>query len=120
MLKQAIVLDPACAAAHASLADSYLLSYINEWDPTPDHSLAEASEHAKKAVSLDPTYPHGHCALGFAELWNRQHDRSIAEYKKALSLDPSYANAHVSLGRALIYSGRSDEAVKSVERGLRP
>ena len=65
MLKHAIVLDPNCAAAHASLADSYLLSYVNGWNPIPDHSLAEGSEHAKTAVSIDPNYAHGHCALGF-------------------------------------------------------
>jgi len=119
LLQEAIVLDPNCAAAHASLADSYLLSYVNGWDPIPDHSLAEGSKHAKLAVGIDPDYAHGHCAMGFAALWNRQHDRSVAEYKKAIALDPSYANAHVALGRALIYAGRSDEAIKSIEQGLR-
>ena len=119
MLKRTIDFDPNCAAAHALLADSYLLSSINAWDAEPDHSLAEAHVHAVKAVKLDETYPHGHCALAHVELWMRQHDRSIAEYERALALDPSYAHAYVGLGRALLYAGRPAETIEWVERGLR-
>jgi tetratricopeptide (TPR) repeat protein len=58
-------------------------------------------------------------ALGSANLWTGQHDKSIAEYERSITLDPNYAVAHSSLGLALHYAGRSEDAIELIKRSMR-
>ncbi len=112
LLQRAIELDPNFASAHAFLALTHGLDYLNGWSPSPPNSREQAEELARRAVALDDRDPRAHWALSIVELYARRHDMAISEAQRAIILNPNFAEGHVSLGEALYYSGRADEALK--------
>ncbi len=112
LLQRAIELDPHFASAHAFLALTHGLDYLNGWSPSPPNSREQAEELARRAVALDDRDPRAHWALSIVELYSRRHDMATSEAQRAIILNPNFAEGHVSLGEALYYSGRADEALK--------
>ncbi|UCI29300.1 adenylate/guanylate cyclase domain-containing protein [Mesorhizobium sp. B4-1-4] len=117
VLKRAVELDPNFASAHAFLALTHGLDYLNRWSASPPRSMEQAAEIATRAVAVDDGDPLAHWALGLVYLYTRRHDGAISEAERAIVLNPNFAEAHVSLGEALHYSGRSEEALQWFERG---
>ena len=117
LLQRAIELDPKFASAHAFLALTHGLDYLNRWSASPPRSLEQAEEVATRAVALDDRDPWAHWALGFVNLYMRRHDGAISEAERAIVLNPNFAEGHVSLGEALHYSGRSEEALELFRSG---
>jgi adenylate cyclase len=115
-LQRAIELDPNFASAHAFLALTHGLDYLNRWSPSPPTSREQAEELATRAVALDERDPWAHWALSIVELYSRRHDVAISEAQRAIVLNPNFAEGHVSLGEALYYSARADEALKYFDR----
>ncbi|MBE1706837.1 MULTISPECIES: adenylate/guanylate cyclase domain-containing protein [Mesorhizobium] len=116
VLQRAIDLDPNFASAHAFLALTYVLDYLNRWSASPPESMAQAEEVATRAVALDDSDPWAHWALAIAKLYTRRHDGAIDEAERAIVLNPNFAEGHVILGEALYYSGRPEEALESFAR----
>ncbi|CCF01087.1 adenylate cyclase (plasmid) [Sinorhizobium fredii HH103] len=116
LLQRAIKLDPNFASAHAFLALTHVLDYLNGWSPSPPNSREQAEELATRAVALDDRDPRAHWALSIVELYSRRHDVAISEAQRAIVLNPNFAEGHVSLGEALNYSARADEALKHFDR----
>ncbi|PBB23270.1 MULTISPECIES: adenylate/guanylate cyclase domain-containing protein [unclassified Mesorhizobium] len=116
VLQRAIDLDPNFASAHAFLALTHGLDYLNRWSASPPESMAQAEEVATRAVTLDGSDPWAHWALAIAKLYTRQHDGAIDEAERAIVLNPNFAEGHVILGEALYYSGRPEEALESFAR----
>lgn len=117
LLQRAIELDPKLASAHAFLALTHGLDYLNRWGASPPESMAQAEEAATRAVTLDDNDPWAHWALAIARLYTRRHDGAIDEVERALVLNPNFAEAHVCRGETLYYSGRPEEALESFARG---
>jgi TolB-like protein/class 3 adenylate cyclase/cytochrome c-type biogenesis protein CcmH/NrfG len=116
LLQRAIELDPKFASAHAFLALTHVLDYLNGWSPSPPNSREQAEELATRAVALDDCDPRAHWALSIVELYSRRHVAAISEAQRAIILNPNFAEGHVSLGEALYYSARADEALKYFDR----
>ncbi|NEJ16230.1 tetratricopeptide repeat protein [Rhizobium leguminosarum] len=116
LLQRAVDLDPNFASAHAFLALTHGLDYLNRWSALPQRSLEQAEEAATLAVARDDSDPVAHWALSLVSLYLRQHDRAISEAERAIVLNPNFAEGQVSLGEALIYSGRSGEALAYFDR----
>ncbi|NGO54625.1 adenylate/guanylate cyclase domain-containing protein [Allomesorhizobium camelthorni] len=116
LLQRAIELDPNFASAHAFLALTHGLDYLNGWSPSPPTSREQAEELATRAVALDDRDPWAHWALSIVELYSRRHDAAISEAQRAIILNPNFAEGHVSLGEALYYSAKADEALKYFDR----
>ncbi|WP_394887991.1 adenylate/guanylate cyclase domain-containing protein [Mesorhizobium sp. AaZ16] len=116
LLQRAIKLDPNFASAHAFLALTHVLDYLNGWSPSPPNSREQAEELATRAVALDDRDPRAHWALSIVELYSRRHDVAISEAQRAIILNPNFAEGHVSLGEALYYSARAGEALKYFDR----
>jgi TolB-like protein/class 3 adenylate cyclase/Tfp pilus assembly protein PilF len=116
LLQRAIELDPKFASAHAFLALTHGLDYLNRWSPSPPTSREQAEELATRAVALDDRDPWAHWALSIVELYSRRHDVAIGEAQRAIILNPNFAEGHVSLGEVLYYSARADEALKCFDR----
>ena len=119
LLQRALELDPNFASAHAALAYTHQLDYVNRWHEPPELSLELLYELAQKAVALDDDDPDAHFTLGLACLWLRQLDRAIAEAQRALALDPNFANGNALLAMVLHYSGRSQDAFEPLAKGMR-
>ncbi|TPJ13881.1 tetratricopeptide repeat protein [Mesorhizobium sp. B2-7-3] len=117
LLQRAIELDPKFASAHAFLALTHGIDYLNRWGASPPESMAQADEAATRAVMLDGSDPWAHWALAIVKLYTRRHDGAVDEAERALVLNPNFAEAHVALGEALYYSGRSEDALESFARG---
>jgi len=117
LLQRAIELDPKFASAHAFLALTHGVDYLNRWSASPPESMAQAEEAATRAVTLDGSDPWAHWALAITKLYTRRHDDAIDEAERAIVLNPNFAEGHVILGEALYYSGRSEEALESYARG---
>ncbi|MFD1981468.1 adenylate/guanylate cyclase domain-containing protein [Mesorhizobium newzealandense] len=117
LLQRAIELDPKFASAHAFIALTHGLDYLNRWSASPPESMAQAEEVATRAVALDDSDPWAHWALAIAKLYTRRHDGAIGEAEHAIALNPNFAEGHVILGEALYYSGRPEEALESFARG---
>jgi adenylate cyclase len=117
LLQRSIELDPKFASAHAFLALTHVLDYLNGWSPSPERSREQAEEVAMRAVALDDRDPWAHWALGIVNLYmRRHHDGAISEAQRAIVLNPNFAAAHVVLGEALSYSARADEALEHFDR----
>lgn len=116
LLQRGIELDPKFASAHAFLALTHGLDYLNRWSASPPESMAQAEETAALAVTLDGSDPWAHWALAIVKLYTRRHDGAIGEAERAIVLNPNFAEGHVILGEALYYSGRSEEALESFAR----
>ncbi len=52
-------------------------------------------------------------------LYERQHDKAIAEAQMAVTLAPSLAFAYSWLATALMYAGRPHEAIRNFEKAIR-
>jgi serine/threonine-protein kinase len=109
--RHAIDKDPAYAAAHAGIADSYdLLGWYGYF--APEEAFPRARAAADKARELDPTLAEAHASLGWI---NANYDWNWAaaerEYKRSLELNPSYATAHQWYSEFLTYMGRHDESI---------
>ncbi|MBY3597875.1 adenylate/guanylate cyclase domain-containing protein [Rhizobium bangladeshense] len=116
LLQHAVELDPNFASAHAFLALTHGLDYLNRWSASPQRSIQRAEEAATLAVARDDSDPVAHWALSVVRLYSRQHDRAITEAERAIGLNPNFAEGQVSLGEALLYSGRSEEALACFDR----
>jgi tetratricopeptide (TPR) repeat protein len=73
---------------------------------------AEAEDHFKRAIELDPNSPNGH--LFYSHLLSNlaRHDEALAEIKIARQLDPLFPFAGALEGQSLRYAGRNDEALE--------
>ena len=116
LLQRAVELDPNFASAHAFLALTHGLDYLNRWSASPQRSIEQAEEAATLAAARDDSDPVAHWALSVVKLYSRQHDKAISEAERAIVLNPNFAEGQVSLGEALIYSGRSGEALAYFDR----
>jgi serine/threonine-protein kinase len=106
---KALELDESLAEAHASLAS---VSYRYDW------SWAEAEQHFKRAVELNPNYPTAHqwfsamlAAMGRAAEAN-------AEARKAHDLEPFSLTINSDLGRHLYYARQFDQALATHRKSL--
>jgi adenylate cyclase len=117
LLQRSVELDPKFASAHAFLALTHALDYLNGWSPSPPRSREQAEEVAMRAVALDDRDPWAHWALGIVNLYmRRHHDGAISEAQRAIVLNPNFAEGHVVVGEALCYSARADEALEYFDR----
>src|SRR5579864_4721546 len=84
--------------------------------------LAQAIEHYRRAVSLQPDYPEAHNNLGNALREARQPQASMLSCAQAIELRPGYAEAYNNLGNALQDLGELEAAAASYGKAvaLRP
>ena len=115
---KAVELDPDYAAANAWLARTMLFQWIMRWDQE-DGLRVRAYKHAKRAAELNERLPYALAILGWACLWDKQRDTSIAICRQAVGLDPNNSEAHVFLSQCLAAAGYGEEALYYIEKAKR-
>jgi len=118
MFERAVALDPHYAEAYARLGEISFLEWFYGWNHTPQ-TLERVEELARQAMTLDESLPASHVVLGFAYLWQKQHEPAIAEARRAIALDPNGAEGYSALGVILAWAGRPEEGVMMIKRAMR-
>jgi tetratricopeptide (TPR) repeat protein len=118
LFRQAIALDPDYTEAHARLALTHWMGWVNWFEPEDPHRRL-ALEIARRAVALDANDPYAHSALGFVLEYEHQYEESAAEMETALRLDPNHADTYAMQSDLLVMEGRPLDAIESIARALR-
>lgn len=110
--QEAIRLDPGYAAAHAGLADAYIILADHRHRPSSE-TLQKARQAASAALRLEPDLAEAHTSMAWVR-WVLEWDWQGAEqsFLKALELNPNYATGHQWYGAFLEGLGRLDEAAQ--------
>jgi len=114
--EQAIALDPNYALAHAGLAGALGPLGVLGYAPR-DEVYSRMRVAATTAVTLDPSLPEAHVALGalFAHYdWNWSEGEK--EFQRALELNPNLPWAHLWYGYMLQRLGRLEDALRHGQR----
>jgi tetratricopeptide (TPR) repeat protein len=84
----------------------------------PSSGWAEAAEHARIILSLDPDSVAGHNQLGLTLQRSGRLAEARVEFERAIALDPTIAESHYNLALTLDGLGRLDDAARAYERSL--
>ena len=121
--EQAIELDPDFAEAHAGLATSVLLLFINSQAVERDEALAIAERELDIALSLNPDLADAYATLGLLKLQIWQDTRlgnenieAAAAFNRALELNPNHAYAYMWFASLRDTQGQIDEAIALYEK----
>ncbi len=119
LLERAIKIDPGYAAAHAVIAYTHVLDYINAWTSDPEESLQIGQETAQRAVGMAGDEPVAHFALGMAYLWSRQLDRAQAEAERCIALSPNSGEFLRLMAHVQLFSGDPAGAIETLKAYMR-
>jgi adenylate cyclase len=117
--RKAIELDPNFARAYGALSYVLVQAVYEGWTDRPEATLKEACELGRTAVARGPSDFENLEHLGFAYLYCREFDRSLACYERALELNPNSADLLADMADMLVHIGRSAEAVAYIARAKR-
>lgn len=115
--EQAARLDPSFARAWGYMAYMAVQSWLAGW--ADDSILAEAEEHARRAVSLDQNDYANHWDLAFVYLNTRRFEMALEEYSRAAALNPNDADLLSEMAETLVYAGETDLALKQLSEAMR-
>jgi tetratricopeptide (TPR) repeat protein len=106
--------DPGYGAAHAGLADSYLLlgdlGFL-----APEQAYPKAKVEALKALRIDNHLAEGHAALARLALeYDWDWVNAEKEFRLAIEINPNYATAHQWYAEYLTTLGRYEEVIAQV------
>lgn len=117
--RKAIALDPNFARAYGALSYVLIQSVLEGWAERPEATLREARSLAQIAVARGPSDFENLEHLGFACLYCREFDRSLACYERALELNPNSADLLADMADMLAHVGRTAEAATYIARAKR-
>ena len=81
LFEEASEIAPEYGRVYSSLSRTHNLDWRYSWSPSPDESLDSAVDaRARSAVELDQLDARGFGELGFANLYKKRHDESLADY----------------------------------------
>lgn len=116
-LQQATALAPDYAAAHAALAQMYIL-FGNDSLMPPGEAHSKAKAEALRAVELDENLAEAHEAMAeLLQYYDWDFSSAEREYKRALQLKPGDAELRSRYGFFLCRTGKYDEAIQEAKRG---
>jgi len=119
LFETAIKLDPGYVLAYVWLGATYALDANYGWSDSPVDSMKRAQELAQKALALDEKSASVHVMLALVYLFQRQHDKAIAEGMQAIALDPNFSIGHAMLAQIMFFAGRFAEAIELMKKAMR-
>jgi adenylate cyclase len=112
-------IDPHYGRGHAGMSRTFNLAWRYHWTPKPEVALDKAVELANSAIRYDSLDARGFGELGYATLYKKEHDASLAAYERAIELNPNDADILAEMGDALSYTGQSERAINLLNRAMR-
>ena len=121
--EEAIALDPDFAEAHAGLATSVLLLYINDQAVERDEAFAIAEEEIEIALALNPDLADAYAARGLLKMtvWGetRVGDENVeaaTAFNNALDLNTNHAYAYMWFASLRAEEGEISQAIDLYEK----
>jgi adenylate cyclase len=119
LFEHAVEVDPACGRSYAGLSRTFNIAWRYEWTQSRELCLNKAVELAREAINRDRFDARGYSELGFAYLYSKRHDDSLAAYGRAIELNPNDADILAEMGGAVSFSGDSEAALNLLDRAVR-
>src|SRR5262245_10108173 len=119
LFEEALVVDPRYARGYAGMSRTFNTAWLYRWTEAPETALDRALELAVESVKLDDLDARGHSELGYAFLYKKRHDASLAAYDRALELNPNDADVLADMADALTYSDQPERAISLLQRAMR-
>jgi TolB-like protein/Tfp pilus assembly protein PilF len=123
--QEAIRLDPQYAEAHAGLAESYLLLWINHADVPEEQAISAAQAGIDRALALNPDLADAYAILGLLKttVWSKtrtggENAEAEAAFRQAIALNPNNASAYMWFASLRDTEERLDEAVDLYQKSL--
>lgn len=119
LFEEASLVDPSYARSYAGLARTFQEDWRYRWTDTPELGLERAITLAQRSIELDPADARGHAAFGYACLFKRRHDESLAAYQRATALNPNDADVLAETGACASSCGDPQRGLQLLERAMR-
>lgn len=119
LFEEATAMDPGFARSYAGMSRTFNFAWRYRWADSPEIALDRAVELALEAIKRDSLDARGHSELGYACLYKKQHEASIAAYERAVELNPNDADILAEMGDSLTSSGSADRAIELLKRAMR-
>ncbi len=117
LFREAIARDPDFAAAHAGLADAYIVQAVYGYR-SREEMLPLAKEAVERALALDSLLVEALATRGYLRDQDNDTDSALSDFRRAIELNPSYPLAHHWLALALVATDRMKEALAEHRRAL--
>jgi TolB-like protein len=108
--------DPGYGRAHGLYA---LSTAYAEWYYALSTDLAEALDHAERAIRLDPRDSRARTALGLCHLIGRRHDHALFQFEAGLQANPNDDLLPIEYGRFLFYIDRGEDSLRRIREAMR-
>src|SRR5262249_18985235 len=118
LFTQALELDPRYAVAYIGLGWTYLQSWQFLWS-ADRQPLEKARELAGRAIALDNMLSDAYRLLAQTYLWDKEHDRAIAQAERAVTLAPNDADSYETLAEITTWSGKPEEGIRIIRQAMR-
>ena len=119
MFEKAVALDPGFAAAYALLAQAHLRDWITFWEEIPEQSYQRVWANARKSVELDDSDSVTQASLGYAYLFQGDHDQAYVHLNRALELNPGDTDALIFMSRFEMLTGKPELAIERIAEANR-
>jgi len=119
LFHEASEIAPDYGRVFSSLSRTHNLDWRYSWSPSPEQSLVSAVDLAQRSIALDRLDARGFSESGFANLYMKRHEMSLAEYERALELNPNDADIIAEYADALVYTGEPARSVELLQRAMR-
>jgi len=119
LFEDACLFDPRYGRSYAGMSRTFNLAWRYRWIDEPESALEKAVELATEAVNRDGLDARGHSELGFACLYKKQHEASIAAYERAIELNPNDADILAEMSDSLTSYGNPEKSVLLLKRAMR-
>ncbi len=119
MFEEAINHDPNFAAAYRSLGFVHADEVWFRMTKSPEKSIEQAEQAAKKFITLTPNQPPPYPLLSMISLLKKDLDDAILYGEKAIEFNPNESMCYLSMGLALRMAGRYEEAITDLQTALR-
>jgi len=116
--RKAIKLDPDFSRAYSALSVALTVDFWRGWTESPAETLNRSLAMANESVRLDPTSPQAYWALGYVQLFLKQHDKAIEAVRHAIDISPTYADGYALLALVNNQLGNGEEAARLVTKGM--
>jgi adenylate cyclase len=111
LFEQAVALDGNFARVLAASATLCLNEARFGWSQSPQASLSQGFELAKRAIALDDSLDYAWGILAMFRLENREHDQALRDAERGVNLNPGGADVHTFLARAQFNAGNHKQAL---------